>query len=48
VLPAGVAIGGIVIGLFLANLLRQIKRVLPPPPDEPTPKLDDVHKDATN
>ncbi len=33
-LPLAVAVGGLVVGLFLANLLRQIKKVLPPPPQE--------------
>jgi len=27
-----VALGSLLIGLFLANLFRQIKKVLPPPP----------------
>ncbi len=30
-LPAAVALAGVLIGLFLANLLRQIRKVLPPP-----------------
>ena len=31
-LPSAVALGSLLIGLFLANLFRQIKKSLPPPP----------------
>jgi hypothetical protein len=34
-LPTAVAVGGLLIGVFLAGLLRQIRTLLPPPPPPP-------------
>ncbi|MBI4236738.1 MAG: DUF3999 family protein, partial [Chloroflexi bacterium] len=34
-LPTAVALAGVLIGLFLANLLREVRRLLPPPASPP-------------